>query len=155
MIMAKKGILFLFIFFISLLPVKAVETAYKIAYIDSDRILKEYSAAQDLLRDLAKAEAELNKKILAKRQEIQKAKAAKKTETEIQMMAEKIRLELEPEAKRIEDESALKSKEIEDKVDAVIKEFAKKSKYDIVVVKEAVLYGGTDVTDEILTKLKK
>lgn len=153
--MAKKCFLFLFIFSVLLLPVNAVEPAYKIAYIDSARILKEYSAAQDLLRDLAKAEAQLNKKILLKRQEIQKARAAKKTDTEIQMMAEKIRLELEPEAKRIEDESAQKSKEIEDKVDLVINEFAKKSKYDIVVVKEAVLYGGTDVTNEILAKLKK
>ena len=86
-IMAKKSFLFLFIFLISLLPVNAVESAYKIAYIDSARILKEYSEAQNLLRDLAKAEAELNKKILVKRQEIQKAKVAKKTDTEIQMMA--------------------------------------------------------------------
>lgn len=151
----QKSFLFLFIFLISLLPVKAVDSTYKIAYIDSARILKEYSEAQDLLKGLAKAEAELNKKILAKRQEIQKAKAAKKTDTEIQMMAEKIRLELEPEAKRIEDESSRKSKEIEDKVDLAITEFAKKSKYDIVVVKESILYGGTDITDEILAKLKK
>ena len=152
--MAKKCLLFVFIFILGLAPVNAAASGYKIAFIDSERILKEYGAAQKLLQELAKAEAELNKKILAKRQEIQKARAAKKTDTEIQMMAEKIRLELEPEAKRIEDESALKSKEIEDKVDAVIKGYAKKSKYDIVLVKEAVLNGGTDITNEILKQLK-
>lgn len=154
--MTRKSLLFLFISLLGFLPLgAATEASYKIAFIDSERILKEYSEAQKLLENLAKAEAELNKKILAKRQEIQKARAAKKTDTELQMMAEKIRLELEPEAKRIEEESASKSKEIEDKVDAVIKEFASKSKYDIVLLKEAVMYGGTDVTNEILTKLKK
>ena len=152
--MAKKSVLFIFLLLVSVLPLQAAESAYKIAYIDSARILKEYPAAQKLLQDLSKAEAELNKKILLKKQEIQKAKAAKKTDTEIQMMAEKIRLELEPEAKRIEDESARKSEEIENKVDLVIKDFAAKSKYDIVVVKEAILFGGTDVTDEVLKNLK-
>ena len=151
----QKSLLFIFIFIFSLIPANAAGNDYKIAVIDSVRILKEYSAAQDLLQNLAKAEQELNKKILAKRKDIEKARAQKKTDTEIQMMAEKIRLELEPEAKRIEDESAAKSKEIEDKVDQVIKDYALKSKYDIVVVKEAVLYGGTDITDEILSKLKK
>ena len=151
--MAKKCLLFVFIFLLGLSSVSAAQSGYKIAYIDSNRILKEYSAAQKLLQELGKAEAELNKKIMAKRQEIKKAQEAKKTETEIQMMAEKIRLELEPEAKRIEDESARKSKEIEDKVDSVIKSYAAKAKYDVIVLKEAVLYGGTDITNEILKEL--
>lgn len=153
--MAKKSLLFLLFTSLTFASAQAVAPSYKIAFIDSTRILREYNEAQSLLKELAKQEADLNKKILHKRQEIQKAKEAKKTDTEIQMMAEKIRLELEPEAKKIEEESTVKSKAIEDKVDEVIKNYSTKSKYDLVVVKEAILYGGTDITDEILKLLNK
>lgn len=146
--------LYILLFSILCIQPNLAVTPYKIAYIDSARILEEYSEAKKLLVEIAEAEKQLNQKIIAKRQEIEKAKAQKKTETEIQMMAEKIRLELEPEAKKIEEDSARKSKIIEDKVDQIIKDYAAKNKYDIVMIKEAVLNGGVDITNDILKLLK-
>jgi outer membrane protein len=127
----------------------------KVATVNSSKIIQSYPQAQNLLQDIAKAEADLNKKIQEKRQTLEKAKEQKKTQTELQMLAEQIRLELEPEAKKLEDQSNKKSAEIESKIKSTISEVAKQAKYDLVLVEEAVLYGGTDISDEVLKKLGK
>ncbi len=146
---SKLPYLYLLLIFISL-PVSAL----KVAIVDSNRVLQEYSVAQKMLQDLAKAEADLNKKIAEKKALIEQAKTAKKTETEIQMLAEQMRLEIEPEARKLEDDTNKKSDEIEANIKAAIEAVAKEGKYDAVMIKEAVLFGGVDVSDEVLKKLK-
>lgn len=125
----------------------------KVAYINSAKVLQESPAAQKILQEIQKAEADLNKKIQAKREEIKKAQEAKKSETEIQMMAEKMRVELEPEAKKIQEDAAKKSDELEARLTEVIKTIATQNKYEYVLIKDAVLFGGTDITDEVIKKL--
>jgi outer membrane protein len=136
--------------FILVLPAHAL----KIAIVDSSKVLQEYPAAQKMLQDLSKAEADLNKKISDKKALIEQAKAAKKTETEIQMLAEQMRLEIEPEARKLEDDTNKRSDQIEANIKTAIETVAKEGKYDAVMIKEAVLYGGVDVSDEVLKKLK-
>ncbi|MCE2928422.1 MAG: OmpH family outer membrane protein, partial [Candidatus Caenarcaniphilales bacterium] len=80
----------------------------------------------------------------------QKAQEAKKSDAELQMMAEKIKMEIEPEAKKLEEDSARRSDELETKVNSAIRELATKGSYNLVLVKEAVLYGGVDLTNEVL-----
>ncbi|MEY3370611.1 MAG: hypothetical protein RLZZ361_1281 [Cyanobacteriota bacterium] len=143
------GFLYLLLFFICL-PSQAL----KVAVVDSNRVLQEYSVAQKMLQDLAKAEADLNKKIAEKKALLEQAKSAKKTETEIQMLAEQIRLEIEPEARKLEDDTNKRSDQIELNIKSAIETVAKEGKYDAVMIKEAVLYGGIDVSDEVLKKLK-
>ena len=128
--------------------------ALKVAFVDSNKVLQEYSVAQKMLQDLAKAEADLNKKIADKKALIEQAKNAKKTETEIQMLAEQMRLEIEPEARKLEDDTNKRSDEIEINIKNAIDLVAKEAKYDVVMIKEAVLYGGVDISDEVLKKLK-
>jgi Skp family chaperone for outer membrane proteins len=148
-LISKLLYLYLLLIFISL-PVSAL----KVAIVDSNRVLQEYSVAQKMLQDLAKAEADLNKRIADKKALIEQAKTTKKTETEIQMLAEQMRLEIEPEARKLEDDTNKKSDEIEANIKAAIEAVAKEGKYDAVMIKEAVLFGGIDVSDEVLKKLK-
>ena len=136
------------------MPALSAESSFKVGTINTNKILQEHPQAQKLLQDLTKAEQDLNKKVLAKKQEIIKAKEQNKTETEIQMLAEQMRLEIEPEAKKLEAESNKKSEEIEKQIEAAISAVSKSSKYDVVLVKEAVLYGGVDITDEVIKKVK-
>lgn len=133
---------------------EAASSALKVGFIDSSRILQEYPAAQQLLNDLAKSEAALNKKILDRKEKLLQAKSQNKTETELQMLAEQMKNEIEPEAKKLEADSAARSAVIEKKVDEIIQQVAKQGKYNVVLAKEAVLFGGTNLTDEVLKKLK-
>ena len=130
------------------------EGTIKVGTVNTARILQENPGAQKLLQDLAKAEQDLNKKVLAKRQEILKAKEQNKTETELQMLAEQMRLEIEPEAKKLEEDSNKKSANIEAQIDMAIETVAKAGKYNVILVKEAVLYGGEDITDAVIKQIK-
>ena len=132
-------------------PSKAVDI--KVATINSNKIIQSYPKAQKLMQDLAKAEADLNKKIVEKKAALEKAKNENKTQTELQMMAEQMRLEIEPEAKKLEADSNKRSEEIETSIKQAIDAVAKENKYDLILTEEAVLYGGTDVTDLVLKKL--
>ncbi len=125
----------------------------KVATIHPNKIIQSYPKAQKLMQDLAKSEADLNKKVLEKKAALDKAKSENKTQTELQMMAEQMRLEIEPEAKKLEAESGKRSEEVETSIKQAIEAVAKENKYDLILTEEAVLYGGTDVSDLVLKKL--
>ena len=147
-------ILILLLIFISVFNNLNAETAEKVAIVDTKLVLKKYSKAQKVLEDIAKAEEKLRKKLQAKRLQLQDARAAKNTETEIQLLTQQIKNELEPEAAKLEKDSAAKSKAIEDEVKASIEQIKRKNKYSIVMIKDAVLFGGVDITDEVLKNLE-
>lgn len=148
-----KNLFFCFVLSVLLLPAGA--EGLKVATVNSTKIIQSYPAAQNLLQDIAKAESDINKQIMAKREKIEQAKEQNKTQTELQMLAEQMRLEIEPEAKKLEEETSKKSKDIETKIKSTIEAVAKAGKYDLVLVEEAVLYGGNDISDEVLKKLGK
>ncbi len=125
----------------------------KVATINSNKIIQSYPKAQKLMQDIAKAEADLNKKVIEKKAALEKAKNENKTQTELQMMAEQMRLEIEPEAKKLEADSNKRSEEVETNIKQAIDAVAKENKYDLILTEEAVLYGGTDVSDLVLKKL--
>ncbi len=132
-------------------PCMAVDI--KVVTINSNKIIQSYPKAQKLMQDLAKSETDLNKKILEKKAALEKARSENKTQTELQMMAEQMRLEIEPEAKKLEAESNKRSEEVETSIKQAIDAVAKENKYDLILTEEAVLYGGTDVSDLVLKKL--
>jgi outer membrane protein len=152
-------ILLLFIFSFSLISgvdaaeLAAKSTGLKAAVVDSNKVLNAYPKAQKILKDIAKAEADLNATIQAKNQQLKDAQDQKKTDTELQMLAEQIRLEVEPAARKLEEDSSKKSAEIEADIKKAIDSVMKSSKYDVVLMKQAVLYGGTDISDEVLKQL--
>lgn len=156
--MFKRSCKVLLVLILGILEAKALEnktpaSSINIGVIDSQRILHELPEAQKMVQDLSKAEAELNKKILASRAELQKAQEAKKSEAELKMMAEKFKLEIDPQAKKLEEDSAKRSDILEAKINASIRDLAKKNNYNIVLAKEVVLYGGSDLTNEVLKAL--
>jgi outer membrane protein len=137
-----------------LCPASGLLAASKVAVVDTSQILANYPKAQKVLKEIANSEKSLNKKIAAKRKQLKDARGKNKTETELQMIAQQIKTELEPEAKKLEAESKAKTEEIELDVKSVIKKVAKEKDYQLVLVKDAVLYGGDDISKEVLGKLK-
>lgn len=125
-----------------------------VAVVDSKEILEKYSRAKMILAEIAKEEAALNKKFQEKRAQLEAARKANKTETEIQLLTEQIRNELEPSAKKLEQDSAAKNKEVEGSVKLAIDKVKKKNNIEIVLLKDAVLSGGLDITADVLKELE-
>ena len=136
------------------LVVSAEEKSILIGVVDSKEILEKYSRAKAVILEIAKDEAALSKKFQEKRAQLEAARKANKTETEIQLLTEHIRTELEPSAKKLESDSAAKSQEVETNVKAAIERVRKKNKIELVLLKDTVLSGGTDITAEVLKELE-
>ena len=128
--------------------------AASIAVVDTREVLTRYSKARQVMEDIAKAEKHLRDKFRTKRQKVQDARKSNKTETEIKMLTEQIKSELEPEAKKLEAESTKKSAEVEKSVKASIERIKKQNKYQIVILKDAVLFGGDDITEQVIKDLE-
>lgn len=138
------------------LPAFAAESSLKVAYVDTNEILGNYTKAQDAIKKLNDAETKLRSKIQSKRESLRDIENDKsKTETEKQMLFEKFRQEIEPEAKKLEQEAQKRSKEVEQALNESIKSVAKRRKVDLVLAKPAVLYGGSDMSAEVTKELQK
>jgi len=137
----------------ALLSPALAETKSKVGTVNAAKVMGGYEEARKTLEEIQKADATLKDKIAAKRKLIDEARTAGKTETELQMMAEQFQLEIEPEAKKLEADSKTKSEKIQKAVEEAIKATATEQKLDVVLVQEAVLFGGTDVSDAVLKKL--
>ncbi len=108
-------------------------------YVDMQKIYTESAKVQQL-------EQELNKKI----KEIEEASAKEKqTLSEVDYQKKQQAHQAEFLAIQKKAETDLKSS-----MDAAMQEVAKEKNLGAVLIKNTVLYGGTDVTDEVLKKLK-
>lgn len=127
----------------------------RVGIVDPSKVVKQYPLAVKTLKDIEKAEAILKAKVNAKRKAIEEARNQEKTQTELQMMLEQFRQEIEPETKRLEEDSLAKSKQVETNVNNAIDKVAKDEKFDLILLKQAVLFGGTDINTAVLKQLAK
>lgn len=136
------------------ISVRAEDKPIQVGVVDSKEILEKYSKAKAVLVEIEKEEAALNKKFQEKRAQLEAARKANKTETELQLLTEQIRTELEPSAKKLEQDSVTKSKAVEASVKLAIEKIKKKNNIELVLLKDAVLSGGVDITAEVLKELE-
>lgn len=81
----------------------------------------------------------------------------KKRLSDLKAVADKSSAEIEQLQKRLSDEINARNKELSEKlnqkIEAALAAVAKDKRVDLILAKDAVLYGGRDLTDEVLTKL--
>lgn len=135
-----------------------------VAIVDTKKILESsqlpvaLNAAQ---KEVENFKNESQKLRLSKSKDLETAREKKATEADMKKMAEQFQKELETREQQglaLEDK---KRKELEDlstklraKVDEAIKSVAQDKKLDVVVDKQAVLFGGTDITEDVIKKIK-
>ena len=117
-----------------------------IAVVDLQKIVDRSPQVQKLKTEHETKISELNKIILNAQKELEK-------ETDInKMMAteEKYRLEFNQKKNKIDEEYAKKLSDIENTIKKQIQTKAKEKGFDYVFAKSVLLYGGQDITDDIL-----
>jgi len=128
-----------------------IASADTIGVVDVDRIYTDYAKAQNVSADMKVKEADLQK-FLADAQ-----KKLKETTSPVERknLEDKLTLEFKNKAEKYKSYQIDQIKEIEKNVFDAIDSVSKTDKIDIVVVKQSVLTGGKDITDEVLTTLNK
>ena len=119
------------------------------AVVDLDKIRENYTVSQELSADLKIKESELQKFVADAQKQIQEAKTPLEKKNLEEKLGEQFNIKRNAYAK----DQAQKWGMIEDSVVKSIKEISVFKKFDLVLNKQVVIDGGSDITDEVIKKL--
>ena len=129
--------------------------AESIGFIDTQLVVKQYNKAIAAQSDLVRKQKELQDLVIKKQSELDIAKTTSKNEEELSKMKEAIDDELMPKRDDLIVLNQKLSADIEKDIIDVTKKIAKQLRIDIVLDKQVVLAGGTDLTNLVTTQLNK
>ncbi len=119
-------------------------TVTTVAVVDVAQVINNNSQVQALKAKQEKKSAELKSWVETARADVEKADDAKK-----ESLTNKYNKELQKKVESQRDELYKESAKIDAKIGTAIANKAKADGYSLVLVKGAVLFGGTDITEEI------
>ncbi len=122
----------------------------KIAVVDVQKIVASSSQVKALKADREAKIKDLNKFITDARADVAKETDANKKKS----LENKYNKELNSKSAAIRKDYAKKLADIDKNISSIINQKAKAANYDIVLAKGVVLYGGTDITNEIAKEVK-
>ena len=128
--------------------------AYTIGYVDTAKVLTSYKGAQSAQAQMQKELQTYQTELAERQKKIQEAQKAGKSQAEIQKMMEQFEKELAPLKNKAAQLEQKLSADVKTKVEAQIKSIAQRRKVDVVIDKAAVLYGGVDLTNDVINALK-
>jgi outer membrane protein len=128
--------------------------AYTIGYVDTQKVLMSYQGARSAQAEMQKELQQYQQEFAARQKKIAEAQKAGKSQAELQKMTAQYEQELAPLKQRAQSLEAKLSANVKTKVEAQITQIAKRRHVDVVIDKAAVLYGGVDLTPDVLNALK-
>ena len=130
---------------------KAVsDTGYRVAVVDVQTLVSKSSEVNTL-------KAEQQKKLDAMQATMEKAKTEISKETDpvkINQLEEKYRTEINNQKIALDNEYTTKLKQIDTDIKSIVITKAKDMKYNLVLPKNLVLFGGDDITSEVAKSVK-
>jgi Skp family chaperone for outer membrane proteins len=136
-----------------------------VGIVDTKKIFessKLFEALNKAKSDLGNLEEDIKKETLYKSKLLEEARAKKTKDADLQKMQEKFQKELEDKRTSAQEASEKKQKELEEMsvklkadVENAIKDVATEKKLEAVVDKQAVLFGGTDITEDVIKKINE
>ena len=119
--------------------------------VDLDKVINSYSKYLDFAADMKVKQADIEKFVADTNKQLKDAK----TPVEKKNLEEKATKDYEDKIQAIKENQVKQLKEIEDNVYSAIEQTSKLKKIDMVLNKAGVLYGGIDLTDEVIADLNK
>ncbi|MFH0702235.1 MAG: OmpH family outer membrane protein [bacterium] len=119
--------------------------------VDLDKVIGDYSKAQDASADLKIKEAELQKFLADAQKQLKNAASP----VERKNLEDKLTEEFKVKSQNFRELQAKQWKEIEDSVFSAIDKISKEKDLSLILNKAGVLRGGVDITEQILGVLNK
>lgn len=124
-----------------------------IGVIDRDKVVSGYSKAQQAFDDLKKGEDKVQKLVESANKQYEEAKKANKPPAELEGLQKRLQTNIDDEVKKLQANIQNIEGQLETDIDNAIKAEAASHKVDVVMLKQAVLYGGVDITPGVLSRL--
>ena len=131
----------------------AAATPKVIGVIDRDKVVSGYSKAQTAFEDLKKGEEKVQKLVENANKQYEDAKKANKPAAELEPLQKRLQVEIDNEVKKLQTNIGSIENQLENEIDGAIKAEAATHKVDVVLMKQAVLLGGVDITEGVLKRL--
>jgi len=129
--------------------------ADNIGFVDLEKVFSRYKEAVKLQQDIQKRREGYQKLFEAKNKKLDEIKKKSKKEDDIQKFIEKTESELKPKQEELIKYEAEANRKMAAKIFEVSETVAKEFGIDVVLDKRAILAGGFDLTDSVITRLNK
>lgn len=151
----KRGCVFMKKIFLVLLGASMVQMlSYaadeNIAVVDLQKVVSSSAAVKQLKQEHSKKMSELDKIVVNARGEI----ANEKDPAKVLLLEDKYTKEFNTKREALEKDYNSKLSVIEKNIKNEVAKKAQKNEYDYVFAKSVVLYGGKDITEELLNNIK-
>lgn len=124
-----------------------------VGFIDRDKVVASFPKAQTAAEELKNLESKLQKTIEEANKQYDEAKKAKKPQAELDALQKSLQAKIDDEGKRFQARVSAMESDLEGAVDAAIKAEAVNHHVDVVLLKQAVLFGGVDLTQGVVQRL--
>jgi Skp family chaperone for outer membrane proteins len=133
---------------------QAFAQAATIGLVDKDKVVTSYPKAQQAAEDLKKSEERVHKLIEDSNKQYEEAKNAHKPPAELEGLQRRLQSSIDDEVKKIQAKAQSLEGQLETEIDNAIKAEAAATKCDTVLMKQAVLVGGVDLTPGVVKRLQ-
>jgi Skp family chaperone for outer membrane proteins len=133
---------------------KAIAQAHlNIGVVDRDKVVTSYPKAQAAAEELKRQEDKVHKLIEDSNKQYEEQKAAHKPQAELEGLQRRLQASIDGEVKKIQDRAQGLEGQLEGEIDTAIKAEAANKRVDAVLMNQAVLLGGQDLTDGVIKRL--
>lgn len=146
----KKYIIYTLILFFGLSLHTRASGPSKIAVVDLNKVLRESTQLIALNKEQKLKGEEFHQWLSSAQADVEK----QKTKEEKEKLIKKYDVELKKRHDTIQKHYTSRLQQIEKDISSVISKEAKNKGYDIIISKNAVLYGGDDITDSVAKLIK-
>lgn len=126
---------------------------WNIGVVDRDKVVTSYSKAQQAAEELKRQEDKVHKLIEESNKQYEESKAAHKPPAELEGLQKRLQNHIDDEVKKVQARAQVLESQLENEIDSAIRGEADTRKVDTVLMKQAVLIGGTDLTDGVIKRL--
>ena len=140
---------------ITLTGLASTAFADNIGFVDLEKVFARYKDAVKLQQDLQKRRETYQKLFEEKNKKLEDVKKKSKKEEEIQKFIEKTEDELKPKQEELVKYEGEANRKMAAKIFEISEVVAKEFGIDVVLDKRAILSGGFDLTDSVITRLNK
>ena len=129
--------------------------ADNIGFVEIERVFRDAKIVKNFQDNIAQKEEKFNELLEKNNKKIEKAKEKGKSNEEIQEMITEMEEELQPLQQEVMQLQAGFQQQLLFEVTNAAKEAADEFAIDVVLEKQFVLYGGFDLTDQVIKKLNE
>jgi outer membrane protein len=124
-----------------------------VGLVDRDKVVTSYPRAQQAAEELKRQENKVHKLIEDSNKQYEESKAAHKSPADLEGLQKRLQNEIDDEVKKVQARAQILEGQLEGEIDTAIRAEAATKKVDTVLMKQAVLFGGTDLTEGVVKRL--